>query len=115
MTAYEKAVIKAFFNEVYGQMCAEVDGQTIIPGYADTDSSYPENRSEERYETVNKNYNAKEVNRDLACTQIENMIYKIAFVCTGGHRTLTNDERWLVNNAVNELMAMFTGYTIAEE
>lgn len=52
MTAYEKAVIKAFLNEAFGQMSAEVDGQTIIPGYADTDSSYPENRSEERYETV---------------------------------------------------------------
>lgn len=41
MTAYEKAVIKAFLNEAFGQMAAEVDGQTIIPGYADTDSSYP--------------------------------------------------------------------------
>ena len=46
MTAYEKAVIKAFLNEAYGQMVAEVDGQTIIPGYVDTDSpdnitSYP--------------------------------------------------------------------------
>lgn len=42
MTAYEKAVIKAFLNEAYGQMSAEVDGQTIIPGYFDTDSSCPE-------------------------------------------------------------------------
>lgn len=42
MTAYEKAVIKAFLNGVFGQMAAEVDGQTIIPGYFDTDSSYPE-------------------------------------------------------------------------
>lgn len=41
MTAYEKAVIKAFLNEAYGQLCAEVAGQTIIPGYFDTDSSYP--------------------------------------------------------------------------
>lgn len=41
MTAYEKAVIKAFLNEAFGQMSAEVDGQTIIPGYKDTDSSYP--------------------------------------------------------------------------
>ena len=35
---YEKAVIKAFLNEVFGQLSAEVDGQTIIPGYSDTDS-----------------------------------------------------------------------------
>ena len=43
MTAYEKEVIKAFLNEAFGQMAAEVDGQTIIPGYFDTDSSYPRN------------------------------------------------------------------------
>ena len=47
MTAYEKEVIKAFLNEVFGQMSAEVDGQTIIPGYFDTDSSYPNNLTEE--------------------------------------------------------------------
>lgn len=51
MTAYEKAVIKAFLNEAFGQMAAEVDGQTIIPGYFDTDSSYPENLYEERFVT----------------------------------------------------------------
>lgn len=43
MTAYEKAVIKGFLNEAFGQLSAEVDGQTIIPGYVDTDSSYPGN------------------------------------------------------------------------
>ena len=42
MTAYEKEVIKAFLNETFGQLSAEVDGQTLIPGYFDTDSSYPE-------------------------------------------------------------------------
>lgn len=41
MTAYEKAVIKAFLNEAFGQMSAEVDGRSIVPGYSDTDSSYP--------------------------------------------------------------------------
>lgn len=51
MTAYEKEVIKAFLNEAFGQLSAEVDGQTIIPGYADTDSSYPGNLSEEDYVT----------------------------------------------------------------
>lgn len=50
MTAYEKAVIKAFLNEAFGQMDAEVNGQTIIPGYFDTDSSNPQNWSEEEYE-----------------------------------------------------------------
>ena len=43
MTAYEKEVIKAFLNEAFGQMSAEVDGQTIIPGYFDMDSRYPRN------------------------------------------------------------------------
>ena len=52
MTAYEKAVIKAFLNEAFGQMAAEVDGQTIIPGYADTDSSKMY-LSEEGYVTRN--------------------------------------------------------------
>ena len=49
MTAYEKEVIKAFLNEAFGQMAAEVDGQTIIPGYFDTDSSYPGCRTANGY------------------------------------------------------------------
>ena len=39
MTKYEIEVIKAFLNEAMRQLDAEVPGQTIIPGYADTDSS----------------------------------------------------------------------------
>ena len=47
MTAYEKAVIKAFLNEAFGQMSAEVDGQTIIPRYFYTDTSYVKKESKE--------------------------------------------------------------------
>ena len=39
MTKYEIEVIKKFLNEAMRQLDAEVPGQTIIPGYADTDSS----------------------------------------------------------------------------
>lgn len=52
MTAYEKAVIKAFLNEAFGQMSAEVDGQTIIPGYFDTDSSYPGNGASRTFSDI---------------------------------------------------------------
>ncbi len=39
MTKYEIEVIKKFLNEAMRQLDAEVPGQTIIPGYADTDES----------------------------------------------------------------------------
>ena len=39
MTKYEIEVIKKFLNDAMRQLDAEVPGQTIIPGYADTDSS----------------------------------------------------------------------------
>lgn len=39
MTKYEIEVLKKFLNEAMRQLDAEVPGQTIIPGYADTDSS----------------------------------------------------------------------------
>ena len=39
MTKYEIEVIKKFLNEAMRQLDAEVPGQTIIPGYTDTDES----------------------------------------------------------------------------
>lgn len=39
MTKYEIDVVKKWLNEAMRQLDAEVPGQTIIPGYADTDSS----------------------------------------------------------------------------
>lgn len=39
MTKYEIEVLKKFLNEALCQLDAEVPGQTIIPGYTDTDSS----------------------------------------------------------------------------
>ena len=122
MTAYEKEVIKAFLNEAFGQMSAEVDGQTIIPGYFDMDSSYHRSGAyiSERYyrknmDEVKNYYNAREISRDLAYMRIDSMIRRIADLSTGGNRTFTRDETWLVDRTVNELMDMFTGYTIAAE
>lgn len=39
MTKYEIEVLKKWLNEAMRQLDAEVPGQTIIPGYADTDGS----------------------------------------------------------------------------
>lgn len=39
MTKYEIEVLKKFLNEAIRQLDAEVLGETIIPGYADTDES----------------------------------------------------------------------------
>lgn len=39
MTKYEIEVLKKWLNEAMRQLDAEVPGQTIIPGYTDTDSS----------------------------------------------------------------------------
>lgn len=39
MTKYEIEVLKKFLNEAVRQLDAEVPGQTIIPGYTDTDES----------------------------------------------------------------------------
>lgn len=52
MTKYEIEVLKKFLNEAMRQLDAEVPGQTIIPGYADTDSSRAY-LSEEGYVTRN--------------------------------------------------------------
>lgn len=57
----------------------------------------------------------KEVRRDVALMQIDSMICRLTFLCTGGQRTLTTDEQWLVDRTIHELMDMFTGYTIAAE
>lgn len=62
-----------------------------------------------------QNYNAREISRDLAYMKINSMIRRLADLSTGGNRTFTPDEAWLVDSTVNELMAMFTGYTISAE
>lgn len=49
MTKYEIEVLKKWLNEAMRQLDAEVDGQTIIPGYFDTDSSYPGRMKENGY------------------------------------------------------------------
>ena len=58
---------------------------------------------------------AKEVSRELAHMHIDHVLSRLAYLCTGGNRTLTNDEQWLLEHTINDLMAMFTGYTIAAE
>ena len=62
-----------------------------------------------------QNCNAKEVNRKLAHMYIDQLINRLAYLCTGGNRTLTTDEKWMVEHTINDLMAKFTGYTIAAE
>ena len=62
-----------------------------------------------------QNYNAREISRDLAYMRIDSMIRRIVDLSTGGTRTFTTEETWLVDSTVNELMNMFTGYTIAAE
>ena len=52
MTKYEIEVLKKFLNEAMRQLDAEVPGQTIIPGYADTDESKVY-LSEEGYVNIN--------------------------------------------------------------
>ena len=81
MTAYEKAVIKAFLNEAFGQMAAEVDGQTIIPGYVDTDSSYPGNFVKRNTGDISSSYPLRNpfafLERDETLTLSEKMIDEI--------------------------------------
>ena len=62
-----------------------------------------------------QNCNAKEVSRELVHMYIDQAISRLAYLCTGGKRTLTPDEQWLVEHTINDLMAKFTGYTIAAE
>ena len=62
-----------------------------------------------------QNCNAREISRDLAYMKIDSMIRRLADLSTGGTRTFTRDETWIVDSTVNELMAMFTGYTISAE
>lgn len=62
-----------------------------------------------------KNCNAKEKTRKVAHMELYSMIHFVAYICAGAHRALTDDEQYLVNKTTNELMDMFTGYTIAAE
>ena len=52
MTKYEIEVVKKWLNEAMRQLDAEVPGQTIIPGYFDTDESKVY-LSEEGYVNIN--------------------------------------------------------------
>lgn len=55
---------------------------------------------------------AKVVSRELAHMHIDHALSRLAYLCTGGNRTLTPDERWLIEHTINDLMDKFTGYTI---
>ena len=55
---------------------------------------------------------AKPVSRELAHMHIDHVLSRLAYLCTGGNRTLTTDEKWMLEHTINDLMNAFTGYTI---
>lgn len=50
--------------------------------------------------------------RETAYMQLDHMLNRLAWVCIGNCRTMTNEEQDMLNYTLNRLMDMFTGYTI---
>lgn len=100
MTKYEIEVLKKFLNEAMRQLDAEVPGQTIIPGYADTDESKVY-LAEEGYITFK--VNAYERNRGYIADLILSGVKSAGYfaVCLRGDKQAQMDA---YKGFVNEIM-----------